>query len=45
MFEMYDFIVRWWMVLGIINLAAMVFKVYEVAIDIISNLQYDWNCF
>ena len=45
MFEMCNFMVRWRMVLGIINLTAMVFKVYEVTIDIISNLQYDWNCF
>ena len=33
------------MVLGVISLTAMVFKVYEVTIDIISNLQYGWNCF
>ena len=33
------------MVLGVINLAAMAINVYEVAINIISNLQYDWNCF
>ena len=45
MFEMCNFMVRWRMVLGIINLTAMAFKVYEVTIDIISNLQYDWNCF
>lgn len=33
------------MVLGVINLTAMVFKVYEVTINIIPNLQYGWNCF
>ena len=45
MFKMCNFMVRWRMVLGVIILTAMVFKVYEVTIDIISNLQYDWNCF
>ena len=33
------------MVLGVINLTKMVFKVYKVTINIIPNLQYDWNCF
>lgn len=32
------------MVLGVINLTGMVFKVYEVTINIVSNPQYDWNC-
>ena len=32
------------MVLGVINLTGMVFKVYEVTINIISNVQYGWNC-
>lgn len=45
MFKMCNFMVRRRMVLGVISLTAMVFKVYEVTIDIISNLQYGWNCF
>ena len=45
MFEMCNFIVRLRMVLGVIILTAMVFKGYEVTINIISNLQYGWNCF
>lgn len=32
------------MVLGVINLTGMVFKVYEVTINIISSSQYDWSC-
>ena len=32
------------MVLGVIILTAMAFKGYEVTINIISNLQYGWNC-
>ena len=43
MFEMYDFIVRWGMVRRH-KLDQGVFKVYEVTINIIPNLQYDWNC-
>ena len=45
MFEMCNFIVRRRMVLGVIILTAMVFKGYEVTINIIPNLQYDWSCF
>ena len=44
MFEMYGFIVRWRMVRRY-KLDRVVFKVYEVTINIIPNLQYDWNCF
>ena len=43
MFEMYDFIVRWWMVRRH-KLDRGVFKVYKVTTNIIPNLQYDWNC-
>lgn len=38
MFKMCNFMVRWWMVLGVIDLTAMVINVYKVSIDIISNL-------
>lgn len=43
MFEMYGFIVRWRMVRRY-KLDRVVFKVYEVTINIIPNLQYGWNC-
>lgn len=33
------------MVLGVIDLTAMAINVYKVTINIISNLQYGWNCF